>query len=207
MSSAPGMKIPATHDSHQPRSSPMIQLSPSPEIEPLPMPNILPTLDNVNDPDSMDWEATGPSINHAINLRESPQKSTLAKSAWDRFATTKQRMFVKDQLTGLERAFESWRDLGGTTNSQKTQHRPVTGPAISRLRVRQRRAERAAYMLASVLRILSLALIWPTKARALSTESERGNGTGFGIAASILEAAVDGPWIASSPTWAMQVRI
>ncbi|KAJ9125268.1 hypothetical protein QFC22_000223 [Naganishia vaughanmartiniae] len=206
VSSPNGRQIPSAHDPDQPRNSPMIQLSPSPEIEPLPMSNLLPVLDHSANPDSMDWEATGTSICSSTDLGGSPRQSTLAKSAWDRFATTKQRIFVKDQLTGLERAFETWRDLGVNTNPETTRHLATTATASKRVYTHRRSAARAAYMLASVLRILSLALTWPTRARELSVEPERGrgSGTGFGIAASVLEAVVASPHIASSQIWGLQ---
>ncbi|KAJ9108910.1 hypothetical protein QFC21_000231 [Naganishia friedmannii] len=200
VSPAHGTKITSAHDPDQPRSSPMIQLSPSPEMEPLSMPNILPALNNSVDPDFMDWEATEPAVNSAINI--GAQKAT---SAWDRFATTKQRIFVKDQLTGLERAFETWRDLGGNANSETTQHQATTPTVFKRVRARRRSVERAAYMLASVLRILSLALTWPTRARVLSAETGRESGTGFGIAASVVEAVIASPQIASSQNWGLQI--
>lgn len=200
-------RIPSTHDPVQPRSSPMVQLSPSPEMETLLLPNILPALDDTPDSDSMDWEATGPGINSATTLNGSPPQSTFAKSAWDRFATTKQRIFVKEQLTGLERAFETWRDLGGSTIPETTLHYKMTATASTKVHTRRRSTERAVYMLAAVLRILSLALTWGTGAKELCVDIGRGNGTGFGIAASVLEAALAGPQVVSSQTWAMKVSM
>jgi hypothetical protein len=105
------------HDLHQPRGTPAIQLSPSPELEPLPTFSSVLSADGDRDPDSMDWEPTEPAASDpALHPNALHSHSSGASSVWDRFATAKQRIFARGQLTGLERAFESWKDLGTSLN-------------------------------------------------------------------------------------------
>lgn len=150
---------PTIHDLHQPRGTPAIQLSPSPELEPLPtFSSVL--ADGVRDPDSMDWEPTEPAARTTSSHVDSRRDGASGASAWDRFATAKQRIFARERLTGLERAFESWKDLGMNVN---TQHIPTLqqqnassshishSPTTNTLRP-------MLLMLASVFRILSLAV-------------------------------------------------
>lgn len=142
------------HDIHQPRGTPAIQLSPSPELEPLPT---FSSVLSAGNPDSMDWEPTESSVRDTIpHVKDSANTRT----AWDRFATAKQRIFARERLTGLERAFESWKDLGTHVQPQPTSITPQPCAPSSDIAPRRiaKTVKPMLLMLASVFRILSLAI-------------------------------------------------
>jgi hypothetical protein len=185
------------HDLHQPRGTPAIQLSPSPELEPLPtFSSVL--ADGVPDPDSMDWEPTEPAVRNTASRSDSRRDGASGASAWDRFATAKQRIFARERLTGLERAFESWKDLGMNVNTQPiptlrqpnalsshNSHSPTTNTLRPML-----------LMLASVFRILSLAV-------ALRRE----NFAWLRITAATMEVGCAAPLLIQQRRWTIQVSL
>lgn len=192
------------HDLHQPRGKPAIQLSPSPELEPLPTFSSVLSADGMRDPDSMDWEPTEPATSNTESRLNALHYQSPGASVWDRFATAKQRIFARGQLTGLERAFESWKDLGTSLNID---------PSPSTQRVRTSSNERTThlpkktlkpvvFMLASVLRVLSLAITLRMSSTAQSTQDEF---IWFRIVASVLEAGCAVPQLMRQRRWSLQV--
>ncbi|GHJ85705.1 hypothetical protein NliqN6_2107 [Naganishia liquefaciens] len=175
---------PAADDIFEPRGTPAIQLSPSPELEPLP------TLENEffkndgRDPDSMDWEPTDLVAVKITPHTDSQREQSSATSIWERFATTKQRMFARQRLTGLERAFESWRDLGSSAVAQSEPQSQSPSSMVSA--ARSRSLVPATLMLASVLRVLSAAVNVPRTSNAKDAAIVK-DLAWFRITASILE--------------------
>lgn len=189
-------------DIFEPRTTPAIQLSPSPELQPLPnIDNVLP-MNNGCDPDSMDWEPTDPiTVTTALRVGvQTVHHST--NSAWDRLATTKQRIFARERLTGLERAFESWKDLGSSAVAEPEPDRQGLSSAVSEPRGRE--LVPATLTFASVLRVLSIAVNTPRT----STPSDAANNdiTWFRIMASSLEIFCTVPRVMHITRWHIQVN-
>lgn len=193
------------HDLHQPRGTPAIQLSPSPELERLPTFSSVLSADGDRDPDSMDWEPTEPAASDpALHPNALHSHSSGASSVWDRFATAKQRIFARGQLTGLERAFESWKDLGTSLNIDPTPStQRVRAPSTERTSRLPRKTLRPMLsMLASVLRVLSLAITLRMSSDVGSTQDDF---IWFRIAASVLEAGCAVPQLIRQRKWSLQV--
>lgn len=191
---------PTLHDPHQPRGTPAIQLSPSPELEPLPTVDTVLSMDERHDPDSMDWEPTDPvAVTAAFRFGTQPGQGPT--SVWDRFATTKQRIFAREGLTGLERAFESWKDLGPNAISESKPKSPQSSSAV--FVPRSSGFVPAILMLASVLRVLSLAVNMSRS--STSTVVALDGIAGFRIFASFLEAFCTIPQVIHLRRWHMRV--
>lgn len=193
---------PTAHDPHQPRGTPAIQLSPSPELEPLPTFSGVLSADNLRDPDSMDWEPTEPACSNTTSHPTSSSGKLSGSSVWDRFATAKQRIFARERLTGLERAFESWKDLGINMDTTAKPYRASSterSPRSTKTTLRP-----MLFMLASIFRVLSLAISLRT-----SSTPETGGGDDFiwfRVIASLLEAGCSVPQLIRQRNWRLQVR-
>lgn len=196
----------ALHDPRQPRGSPAIQLSPSPELEPLPTFSSVLSTDG-RGPDSMDWEPTEPSTGGVAPRSDWNGDHASIVSVWDRFATAKQRIFARERLTGLERAFESWKDLGTNANTEPPpppQRLHVTlSDRVSRSQKKTYRP--AVFMLASIFRVLSLAVNLPMTSSVSPANMARDDVTWFRIAASVFEAGCAAPQVIQQREWSIQV--
>lgn len=192
---------PTAQDIFEPRGTPAIQLSPSPELEPLPiLDNVLP-MNNSRDPDSMDWEPTDP-VTVTTPLRVDAQTvQHCATSVWDRFATTKQRIFARERLTGLERAFESWKGLGSSAVAEPEPKRQGMPSAVSA--PCGRGLVPATLTLASVLRVLSVAVNKPRT--ATSRDAAINDIACFRIMASSMEIFCTIPRVIHVRRWRIQV--
>jgi hypothetical protein len=196
---------PTIHDPHQPRGTPAIQLSPSPELEPLPTFSSVLSADRLHrDPDSMDWEPTEPATSNVTPFMTLSSVQPSGSSVWDRFATAKQRIFAREGLTGLERAFESWKDLGMNMDAEPA---PTAKPNRASSTERIPRSTKTTlrpmlFMLASILRVLSLAI----SLRTTSTPETADDFIWFRMTASLLEAGCSVPQLIWQGKWRLQVR-
>jgi hypothetical protein len=196
---------PTPHDPHQPRGTPAIQLSPSPELEPLPTFGSVLSADSLRDPDSMDWEPTEPATSNTTSYPTSSSSQLSSSSVWDRFATAKQRIFAREGLTGLERAFESWKDLGMNMDAEPT---PIAKQSRTSSTERiplstKKTLKPMLFMLASILRVLSLAI----SLRTTSTPETADDFIWFRVTASLLEAGCSVPQLIRQRKWRIQVRM
>lgn len=192
------------HDFHKPRGSSAIQLSPSPELEPLPTFSSVLSADGIRDPDSMDWEPTEPAASNAAPRPSALRSHISGASVWDRFATAKQRIFAKGQLTGLERAFESWKDLGTNVGTDPIPTRQEIHAFSNERTPRptKKTLKPMVFMLASVLRVLSLAISLRMPSTA---ETLRDDFIWFRMTASVLEAGCAVPQLIRQRKWSLQV--